>query len=91
MPNANQSTCPERTGANKEHCWHTSSAPMRNPDSVVFQSVCCFCAPAWIHFQVFVPANVPDEEIEATQIAHGHLITMNRIPRQGPKLTVLGR
>lgn len=82
--------CEARKGE-REHCWHTSGAPLRNPNSVMFTSVCCFCAPVWMHYTVFVPASVPDTELEVTQQMHGHLITMQRMPRQGSQLTVPGR
>lgn len=73
----------------KPHCWHAHSSPIRNPNaSILFPSVCCWCAPAWMHLDVFVPAQVPDTEIVAAQMEHGSLITIKKMPRQGLQLVM---
>lgn len=84
-------TCPERKDGT-DHCWHMYNTPIPNPASgaMMFPSVCCYCAPGWMHIDVLLPSQVSDEAMTAEQMKHGHLVTLKRAPKQqrGPSLMV---
>lgn len=83
--------CAERMN-NQPHCWHTTTAPIIQPGvSASFPSVCCFCAPEWMHIEVYVLGAASTEDIEAANMMHGPLVQMNKRPTTGPSLMVPGR
>lgn len=82
------STCPARKTPADGHCWHSSSSPIINPNvTATFPSLCCFCAPSYLHLEVYVLAMMPDTEVLATQMLHGPLLTVRKRPA-GPGLLV---
>lgn len=99
MPAKNQ-YCPERPETKddkgkavpKEHCWHVWGQPNQQPpNNIIFVNVCCFCAPTWLHFPIFKVASqaqVSDEDMTASEMQHGHLISMHRA-QQKPKLALV--
>lgn len=94
MRQSENKTCPER-GRDLEHCWHVQAAAIQNRGThvAIFPNVCCFCAPSWMHlvvFELLPESQVSNEDLEAQQMSHGHLITMLRAPQQS-KLSVVRR
>jgi hypothetical protein len=85
--------CPERSVQGALHCWHTISTPIANPGTgaVLFPNVCCFCAPTYMHLDILLPRNVPDEAMVAEQMQHGHLVTLRKQPQRGSSLYTAGR
>jgi hypothetical protein len=75
------------------HCFHASGSPykMITGNTVVFPSVCCFCAPDWMHFDIFMDSRVTDEDLIAAQMLHGPRVTVDRQPKPGPRIATLGR
>lgn len=82
--------CPVRQN-DGEHCYHTYIPTFQSMSgSVIMPSICCFCAPTYMHINVIVTGVISDEDITAEQLQHGHLITIQRRPKAGPKLAVVG-
>jgi len=101
MASTNQ-YCPERPqikdseGNEKpqQHCWHIFSPTQQTAEATLMaQNVCCWCAPTWLHFPIIKIARedqLSNEELEAINMQHGHLISMHRA-QQKPNLSVVRR
>lgn len=85
-------SCSGRSNSNsKGHCYHLAQPAYRTPTgAAMFTSTCCWCAPDWMHTQIFVPSQVSDEDVAAQAVLHGPRITVQRAPKQGPRLHIPG-
>lgn len=83
-------TCSARQGE-QTHCYHVDGTPVQGAASVIFDNVCCFCAPEWMHKDIYVPETVNDEDLVAEQMKHGPLITMHKTQKRNKLAGVNGR
>lgn len=72
------------------HCFHSLSNPISDGMSVSFPGGCCFCGPAWINFNLYLPWNVPNDMLVTIEMKHGPRVVVNRAPKPGPQLAIAG-
>jgi len=80
--------CPNRKD-DKPHCWHIDGPPHQSPNVTVFKNLCCWCAPMWYRLVVFVPSQIPVEEVVAANYEHGPLVVVQSMPKRGPSIARL--